>query len=302
MQLEIPSADELTAQAFRFRKEDKYAAHPIEAALRYHCAQAEKSGSQSHSGLDFESAEILYRAGAQGLRLSEIPQLPQSIPELSRLGAVDRAARSHLRHWVDSHGPILEESTFITAWEAQGQRGGAEHHVHHDQEQGRWFKRLHRSLHFTTLGDYFDRLRLHEAIFPETAYRLAGFTINPKNKQLVPVVSQPHVEVNTSLPPVSKAETDELMSGLGFAPVQLRYDGIQDDDYYAYVHPVSGVLVFDLHDENVVRLEGSDELVVIDPFICLARRGTWAALKLAEIGLPEPPDDQFGGLEKSEQP
>jgi hypothetical protein len=31
----------------------------------------------------------------------------------------------------------------------------------------------------------------------------------------------------------------------------------------------------------------------------LARRGTWAALKLAEIGLPEPPDDQFEGLEKS---
>jgi hypothetical protein len=83
--------------------------------------------------------------------------------------------------------------------------------------------------------------------------RLAGFTINPKNKQLAPVVSQPHVEVNTSLPPVSKAETDELMSALGFAPVQLRYEGIQDDDYYAYVHPVSGVLVFDLHDENVVR-------------------------------------------------
>ena len=83
MQLEIPSADELTAQAFRFKKENKYAAHPIEAALRYHCAQAEKSGSQSHSGLDFESAEVLYRASAQGLRLSEIPQLPQSLAELS---------------------------------------------------------------------------------------------------------------------------------------------------------------------------------------------------------------------------
>jgi hypothetical protein len=103
-------------------------------------------------------------------------------------------ARSDLRHWVDSHGPIFEESTLIQAWEAQGQRGGAEHHV----------------------------------------------------------------------------------------------------------HPVSGVLAFDLHEENVVRLEGSDELVVIDPFICLARRGTWASLKLAEIELPEPPDDQFGGVEKSE--
>jgi hypothetical protein len=93
---------ELTAHAFRFRKEGKYAAHPVEAALRYHCAQAEKSGLQSHSGLDFESAEILYRAGAQGLRLSEIPQLPQSIPELSRLSAVDRAALSGWRRHISS--------------------------------------------------------------------------------------------------------------------------------------------------------------------------------------------------------
>jgi hypothetical protein len=99
---EIPSLNALTEQAFQFRKEGKYAAHPVEAALRYHCAQAEKSGSQSHSGLDFESAEILYRAGTQGLRLSEIPELPQSIPELSRLGAVDRAALSGLRRHISS--------------------------------------------------------------------------------------------------------------------------------------------------------------------------------------------------------
>jgi hypothetical protein len=52
MQLEIPSADELTAQALRFRKKGRYAAHPVEVALRYHCAQAEKSGAESHGGLD----------------------------------------------------------------------------------------------------------------------------------------------------------------------------------------------------------------------------------------------------------
>ena len=99
---EISSLNALTEQAFQFTKVGRYAAHPVEAALRYHYVQAEKSGSQSHSGLDFESAEILYRAGAQGLRLSEIPQLPQSIPELSRLSAVDRAALSGLRRHISS--------------------------------------------------------------------------------------------------------------------------------------------------------------------------------------------------------
>lgn len=171
----LAASAELTSVAFRSRAEGRYAAHPVQAALQYHRSRAEESGEESHGVLDFESAESLYREGAQGLRFSEVPQLARSIPELSRLGAMDRVARTHLRRWVETHGSIYEESRFVAGWEAQDRRGGAEHHL--------------------------------------------------------------------------------------------------------------------LHDENVVRLEGTDDLVVIDPFICLARRGTWAALKLSEIGLPEPPDD-----------
>jgi hypothetical protein len=113
MQPEIPSADELTAQAFRFREEDKYASHPVEAALRYHRSEAEKSGAESRGGFDFESAEVLYRASAQGLRLSKIPQLPQSLAELSRLGALDRAARSGLRQHFSTFRKVPNLGTFF---------------------------------------------------------------------------------------------------------------------------------------------------------------------------------------------
>jgi len=47
----------------------------------------------------------------------------------------------------------------------------------------------------------------------------------------------------------------------------------------------------DLHYENVVRLPEIEEMAVIDPYISLARSGTWAALKLAEVGFATPPDD-----------
>jgi hypothetical protein len=80
---------------------------------------------------------------------------------------------------------------------------------------------------------------------------------------------------------------------MGFAPVQLIHDGIRDDGYFAYLHPVTGVLAHDLHDENVVRIPETGDLAVIDPYISLARLGTWAAIKLAEIGYPTPPDDPF---------
>ena len=283
----------LTFQAFQLRSEDRYALHPVEAALQYHRDQAEIPGAKSHGGIDFEEAEAHYRAGAQGLRLSEIPQLPQQLRELSRLGPTDRSGRKALRKWAEDHVHVFDEDRFFQSWIAQSKRGGAEHQVYHEQEAGRWIKRLYQGVNLSTLGDYLARMRLHAVLFPETAYRLEGFTINPKNKELAPVVSQPHVEVDTTRPLVSKSETDDLMAAMGFAPVRFMHDGVLDDGYFAYLHPVTGVLAHDLHDENVVRLPESDGLAVIDPYISLARRGTWAAMKLAEIGYPTPPDDPF---------
>lgn len=281
----------LTLQAFQLRSLHHHALHPVEAALQYHRAQAEVPGEEGHGGIDFEEAEAHYRAGAQGLRLSEIPQLPQQLRELSRLATSDRAGRKALRIWAEDHGRVIDEDGFIRNWKAQGKRGGAEHQVYHDQDAGRWIKRHYHGVNSSTLGDYLLRMRLHAVLFPETAYRLEGFTINPKNKELAPVVSQPHVEVDITRPLVTKPETDDLMAAMGFASVRLIHNGVLDDGYFAYLHPVTGVLAHDLHDENVVRLPESEDLAVIDPYISLARRGSWAAIKLAEVGYPTPPDD-----------
>jgi hypothetical protein len=286
-----PSLASLTSQAFQLRYNHHHALHPVEAALQYHRASAEISGEEGHGGCGFEEAEAHYRAGTQGLRLSEIPQLPQQLRELSRLSSVDRAGRTALRKWAQEQDLVFEETRFFQRWEIQGKRGGVEHQVYYDAETGRWFKRLYHGVNSSTLGDYLGRMRLHAVLFPETGYRLEGFTINAKNKELAPVVSQPHVEIDTSRPLVTKLETDDLMASMGFASVQLMHEGIRDDGYYAYLHPVTGVLAHDLHDENVVRIPETDALAVIDPYISLARIGTWAALKLAEIGYPIPPDD-----------
>jgi len=292
---ETPSSQlsALTAQALQLRSQGRYAVHPIETAFRHHRATTEGLGEAGDRGLDFAEAESHYRTGAQGLRLSEIPQLPQQLRELSRLGAVDRAGRKTLGIWAEVNGRVFDEDAFSLNWQAQGKPGGAEHQVFYDQRTNRWFKRLYHGVNQSTLGDYLVRMRLHAVLFPETAYRLEGFTINAKNKELAPVVSQPHVEVDTGRPLVSKSETDDLMAAMGFAPVQFMHDGVRDDGYFAYLHPVTGVLAHDLHDENVVRLCGTDELAVIDPYISLVRKGSWAAIKLAEVGYPTPPDDSL---------
>jgi hypothetical protein len=127
----------LTLQAFQLRSQQVHALHPVEAALQYHRAQAEIPGEEGHGGCGFEEAEAHYRAGAQGLRLSEIPQLPQQLRELSRLGPVDRAGRKALRSWAESSGHVINEDRFLKHWIAQGKRGGAEHQVYYDPESGR---------------------------------------------------------------------------------------------------------------------------------------------------------------------
>ena len=109
-------------------------------------------------------------------------------------------------------------------------------------------KRLYHCVNGSTLGDYFDRMLLHAAVFPETAYRLEGFSLNSKSKALAPIVSQPHVAVATDLPPVTKEETDTLMAEAGFESVQLMFNGILDGGHYAYLNAATGTLAHDLHD------------------------------------------------------
>jgi hypothetical protein len=285
------SLHDLTLHAFQLRSNHKYALHPVEAVIQYFRAKADTSGQEGHGCISFEEAETQYRRGAQGLRLPEIPQLPQQLRELSRLSSVDRAGRKSVRSWAEKWGYVLDEAQFLSNWGAQGKRGGAEHQVYYDQNSGRWFKRLYHNVNTSTLGDYLIRMRLHNVLFAETAYRLEGFTINEKNKDLAPVVSQLHVQVDTNRPLVTKAETDDLMATMGFASVKLMHNGVIDDGYFAYLHPITGVLAHDIHDENVVHIPECEDLAIIDPYISVARRGTWAALKLAETGHLIPRDD-----------
>ena len=281
----------LTRQALQLRSAGRHAAHPVESALAAYRRRFSPAGTEGERGVGFESAEGVYRAGAQGLSLPALPKLPESLAGLSRLNKCDAAGRRHLRFWAEEKGHIWDDAAFEANWVKQGCLGGAEHQVYHDEGSNRWFKRLYFGVNGATLGDYFLRMRLHAVLFPETAYRLEGFALRPRSRELRPVVSQPHVDIDTSRPLVSRAEVASLMAPLGFSSVQLKHDSVVDDGYFAFYDASVGVLTHDLHDENVVRMRGTGELAVIDPYISLVRRGTWAALKLAEVGLPFPDDD-----------
>lgn len=81
-----PALSGLTLPAFQPSSRHRDALQPVEAALQYHRASAQGHGAPRDAAVGCEPAEVIYRAGAQGLRLSEIPQLPQQLRELSRSG------------------------------------------------------------------------------------------------------------------------------------------------------------------------------------------------------------------------
>jgi hypothetical protein len=82
---------------------------------------------------------------------------------------------------------------------------------------------------------------LHNTFFEDTAYRLIGFHRNEEN--LYAVVEQPFVEItsNTDL-----NQINEFLSSNGFS-------NLRNNDYY---NSEFGIILEDLHDENVLTKDG----------------------------------------------
>jgi len=101
--------------------------------------------------------------------------------------------------------------------------------------------KINDSIFYNSWEDYFTSLLLHNYFFPDTAYELIGFMED--NNILFAVVKQPFVKETekTDLGLVKK-----FMAENGFA-------NTKDNDYY---NSELGLILEDLHDENVLTKDG----------------------------------------------
>jgi hypothetical protein len=132
------------------------------------------------------------------------------------------------RLWFKNH----DESRFIAS--------GAEQRVylHHDE---RYVYKLNDSIFYQFWSDYFHSLLIHNYFFPETAYQLIGFY--QVGKTLFSVVKQPFIEI-TEITNVESVK--QFLYSNGF---QLK----KNNDYFS---PELGIILEDLHDENVLTNNG----------------------------------------------
>ena len=107
--------------------------------------------------------------------------------------------------------------------------------------------KLNDAIYYKSWKDYFYNLLLHNYFFPDTAYDLIGFTKD--TTILYAVVAQSYVSItaNTDL---SKVKTFLTLNG---------FENVRNNDYY---NPELGIILEDLHDENV--LTKNDILYFID--------------------------------------
>ena len=167
-----------------------------------------------------------------------------------------------LANWAYEFNLLLDADAFTSRWIEAGQIEGGEHQVYPNSDGGVVFKR-NNLLYHTNWLEYFHRLVLHNWLFPETTLEFIGLMLVDDDLQAVVIqkalqgvrgANQPEVEVE--------------MNRRGF---QRRFA----DNYY---NPDLGILVEDLHDENVlVSPKGS--LLIFDPVIYLVK---------PDMGLPVP--------------
>lgn len=116
---------------------------------------------------------------------------------------------------------------------------GAEQKVYIKNEKTVY--KLNDSIYYLTWQDYFLNLLLNNYFFPETSYTLVGFC-NIENT-LYALVEQPFVKANQ---PTNLDQVKEFMKANGF-------ENTRNHDYY---HPDLGIILEDLHDENVLTQDG----------------------------------------------
>ncbi|MDR1103670.1 MAG: hypothetical protein LBL42_07920 [Tannerella sp.] len=101
--------------------------------------------------------------------------------------------------------------------------------------------KLNDAVYYRSWIDYFVNLLLNNYFFPDTAYKLLGFFEN--NATVYAVVEQPFIKATekTDLKCV-----EQFMNSNGFRK-------IHHNDYF---NPESGIVLEDLHDENVLTSNG----------------------------------------------
>jgi Serine/Threonine/Tyrosine Kinase found in polyvalent proteins len=163
------------------------------------------------------------------------------------------AVRPHeenaLQLWSQNNGLWISEYDFAEQYATRQIGAGAEQKVYL-HENGREVVKVNTGTYHGNWLEFFNRLLCHAVFFPATQYSTVGFT---SVDQAFAVVIQQQFALLTEGAPRSIVEPYLNRHGFGRT---------KNDDYY---NSALGIILEDLHDENVFMLDG--QILFIDPVI-----------------------------------
>jgi hypothetical protein len=191
-------------------------------ATKQHIRDVLSGKSRIRNGEPIQTIACFLRSSQKANRISESEQQIKK-QEATRL--IDFAKKNNL--WFSK----FDASNYISE--------GAEQKVYL-MNSYQVFK-LNDSIYFTSWLDYLNNLLLHNFFFEDTSYELIGFT--SLNNTLYSLVKQNYVQITE---PTNLNVVKQFLETNGF-------ENIRNHDYY---NPNLGIILEDLHDENVLVNNG----------------------------------------------
>jgi hypothetical protein len=102
--------------------------------------------------------------------------------------------------------------------------------------------KLNDSIYYLSWEDYFNNLLLNNYFFPDTAYQLVGFY--ESEKVLYGVVEQPFI----------KSDQNTVLENVKSFLEENGFENTRNNDYF---NPDLGIILEDLHDENVLTFQNN---------------------------------------------
>ena len=191
-------------------------------ATKQHILDVLSGKSQIRNGEPIQTIARYLRSSKKANRISESEQQIKK-QEATRL--IDFAKKNNL--WFSK----FDASNYVSE--------GAEQKIYL-MNSYQVFK-LNDSIYFTSWLDYLNNLLLHNFFFEDTSYELIGFTF--QNNTLYSLVKQNYIQITE---PTNLNVVKQFLETNGF-------QNIRNHDYY---NPSLGIILEDLHDENVLVNNG----------------------------------------------
>ena len=249
---------------------------PASAKGHFRCAKSTSQTLKANDGVSQETR--LLEARKIDLLIETVCRAVENFPavfkaeaQLNPAGATRAAEEAALSVYAANNGVLLNPIEFFSRWRDSGANGGQEHQVVAGDSGQPVEKRTNIPYFHDSWAGYFDRIRLHNILFPEASITIKGFQNQtrqlwtPYGDVLPPgiycVIEQPFVNWERE---ATHEEIRRYLHSGGFLKVPVFAGEKDTGEWYS---PKTGIYLVDVRGDNIVMARGDDDIlrpVVVD--------------------------------------